>query len=407
MRPLRHILFLLLLLTALAAQAQTLPAPAHLAAVKRMLTALSAADLILEGARKGVSEIRGTSPERAEALSKWLDNVSSEAVTNRIAPIYARYLSREDAEALAGFYDSATGRKVVAFYKREAVSERKMTIKDANLTLAEQGALTTFSHSRAMQNFTAARPKLDEEVKRELTGWWREAGIANPVSRYAQQLADAIERQSGNEVSGVTANNDRSGAQAGPEAVYLDQFMRLAEDGGRRMMALRKQFDADVAKLELATVLLPANLVSKDGIEAGRQRLSQFEDRLEAQLSAVTREQDSLHASLKAIDGPPLLREKVMEGFEKGLSSTYNWYIRFGENQRMLLDVFRRILSLADSRLGKISVDGQNLIFNDSADLAIYRSLRAQLATEAQHEQQLVKEWDERRQQTVRQLRGL
>jgi hypothetical protein len=95
------------------------------------------------------------------------------------------------------------------------------------------------------------------------------------------------------------------------------------------------------------------------------------------------------------------MREQLLRGFESGLARSYELQLRFAENQRTLIDLMRRVLTLADSRFGKIALEGNRLVFEDAAELETYRSLLAQIRVLAKEEEEMTKEAEVRRQRAV------
>ncbi|HYD59413.1 MAG TPA: DUF2059 domain-containing protein [Noviherbaspirillum sp.] len=405
--PILRWLLVMLASAALQVQAQTAVKSEHLDTVKRMMRSMSMSELVLEGARNSIEANRATNPDRAEALSKWLDNMTPEAITDRIAPIYAKHVSQADAEALARFFHSATGRKFFALIRESAGSNGIPPHLAARLTAAERAAIANFERGRAMQNFNMARPALTAEVKRELGEWWQSLGAPTTAPAYAQRLAAILESQLNEGQPGNSISRSEANRPTDPASDYMEKFISLAEESGNRVTQSRNTYSAKLEQLDLPSLLVPENLVSKDRLRTGQEVLGRFEDLLEVQLATINREHEDLHRKVKALEGPSAVRAEALAGFERGLAKNLDWYIRFGENQRTLIELMRRILELSESRFGKISVLEKRLIFEYQADLEVFRSLSRKLTAESEREDELLKEWADRQRAIVQRLKGM
>jgi hypothetical protein len=187
----------------------------------------------------------------------------------------------------------------------------------------------------------------------------------------------------------------------------LNQLFLIAGTFARRAAALNKQYEADVAQIGLETMLDPSRLVAGAGIEESRQKVQRFEALLDQYLKACSDMNDNYHREVSAIQETAPNRDAIVAQFEQGIARTYDFNIRLGENQRTLIDLFRRVLTLAESRLGRIALRDGKLVFADDADLATYRALVEQIVAETKREDELNKEQAARRQRAVEALRKL
>jgi hypothetical protein len=75
------------------------------------------------------------------------------------------------------------------------------------------------------------------------------------------------------------------------------------------------------------------------------------------------------------------------------------------ENQRNVMAIFRKMLNLADEKFAKIKMEGNRLIFDSSADLQTYETLREHLEKGAAEETKISEEEQQARESSLRLLR--
>lgn len=402
--PLRLVTFFLLTVITSIVHAQYVSASEHLMAIKTALRTVSFGELVIHGMKQGMEEKGTRDTEHAANKEKLLDGISPEAIINRVAPIYMQYLTYEEAVEVTRFFHTPTGHKLLTAYKSEAQTGRKAAIEEMGMTMPERRHLNSFLGSNVWRRFDEAHNKAAEEMKAALIRLWKETGYRSAVSPFTRRLAKLIEnRADGADISTET-ENPTPASTSDPNMVYLDRVVRMIEASRSRTDALRAKYDAEIKKLELETILSPPNLVSKDRIDVGHKKIMQLETLLDTQVGEIARETEDLYRRLKALEGPESFRQSVGEGLDKSFRQILSWYVRFGENQRMLIDVFRRLLAFSESRLGKISLEGNQLLFDTAADLEMYRALRSQLAAETEREDQLVKESEAWEKEALRKL---
>lgn len=404
--PLRLVTFFLLTLITSIVHAQYVSASEHLMAVKTALRTFSFGELVIHGMKQGMEEKRTRDPEHAANEEKFPDGISPEAIINRVAPIYMQYLTYEEAVEVTRFFHTPTGHKLLTAYKSKAQMGRKAPIEEMGMTILERRHLNSFLDGNVWRRFDEAHNKAAEEMKAALIRLWNETGYRSTVSPFTKRLANLIENRADESSNSAETENSMTASTSDPNAVYLDQVVRLAQTSRRRTETLREEYKTGIKKLELGAVLLPANLVSKDRIDAGRDKIMQLETLLDTQIGGIVRETEEFYGKAKALEGPESLRRTIGEGLDRGFRRSLGWHVSFGENQRMLFDVCRRLIAFSESRLGKISLEDGRLLFDEAADLDMYRALRAQLDAQVEREDQLVKEWEVWEQETLRKLRA-
>lgn len=119
----------------------------------------------------------------------------------------------------------------------------------------------------------------------------------------------------------------------------------------------------------------PTRLVSAAGIAKSRASVRRIEEQMEHFLSTSSRSRADFLQGMSAV----LTDRKLRETFERGWSVGQHKDLDFAEQQRAAVSRIQRVLDFAESRLGKIEWDGENLIFDDDDDIELYNALLDQL----------------------------
>ncbi len=392
MKLLRYCLIVLLMaaVPSLYAKPNAEATPAHLAAVRQMFEAASLQQFLTEGMKKGVGNMLEISPAQAEAASQFFKEITMDEVIDKLTSFYAKYISRNHALEIARFYQSPTGIKCQQITLNAIRNGTKVLDGLSTLNKKEMQALHNFAQSPAGRAFLNTQPLASEEIKRIFYEW----GMESQRKRMQQGFAPLLNEMEATlkEANGEAKTTISSPSNASTGVAYLDQVISIATESIRRIGEVNKQFEAEMNAIGLETLLAPSNLVAKAGIEEGRQKVQRLDDKLEQYIKTVSNIQQEAHHRVKAFDFPPQSREQLLARFEAGLTHSYDWFVRYSENQRTLIDLFRRMLSFSESRLGKVKYANDQLVFDEQADLDIYQTLWAQLVAETKRETELQKE---------------
>jgi hypothetical protein len=99
-----------LLFTITAAQAQ----PASTKSIKQLMDKTGAGQMGMQAMRQMLPSLKRMVPNAPEKF--WTDfmaEVSPDDLVNMVIPIYQKYLTEEDVQAINRFYDSPAGRKLI------------------------------------------------------------------------------------------------------------------------------------------------------------------------------------------------------------------------------------------------------------------------------------------------------
>ena len=348
--------------------------PAHLDSVARMVRVSSLAEILLIGMRDGLAERQKTNAPFAQLTAGLLDNVDAAMAEQRIARVFAPHVPAGHAEAIIQFFETPTGRKAA-----HALLARAKRLPLPNMTPVELAQLNAFAVTSAGQTWSNLNTAANDELRRAVREWVEEL------------IAERRARD-------PNAPSDVSVAAADPA---VRPFLELSKSFAERFRQIDTAFTADTAAIDMDSVIAPSTLVSLEKIESSRRNLAAWEQKLEAYLNAKTAMQQEFHEQSKRLGAPGTIRDEYLKGFERGLARNYDLQLRFSENQRTLLNLYRNLLSLAASRSGKIRIENNRLVFDEQSDLDSYRSLSAQIQEAAKAEKVLSEEGQARQQRAL------
>ncbi len=364
----------------------------RLQAAQRFISTLGISDLFVEGAKRGFSDSAKQNPARAKEMAWVLEQVTAAEATQRMAPIYAEFLTASQTNELRIFFSTPPGDKFWRAISTTALAGKPFALPP--LSPQENIKIQAFTNnSLAWRTLGQSQSTIQTKLKDATNSWMRELAQRH-VAEFNRQMADAL-----------TANTDAT-TEPGSSGAPLPEVIALLRDYNIRNRRSLNEFQARVGQIDLATVLTPPNLTSREGIAQGRSKVDRYETEFNRRWREYNAASDELVQAMKNISETPEMRNGFMVGAEKGLANTYERSMRFEENQRTLITLMRQLLTLADERFGKIKNEDNRLIFDDSTDLSTYESLRQRLEKEAKVETQLAQEEQQIQDASLRKLRG-
>jgi hypothetical protein len=166
-----------------ASPAEAAPSASHAAAIRDLVAASGALDREIARVDVVVAQMRTTTPDLPPAV--WENYAARlrdrEALLSRYLPVYARHLSEDDTRALATFYRSPFGRRVLAAQASIAADSRAAS--EGLVREALEGAVTTApppgdsTHEQAILELIDAMGALDaaQDTMRRTVGALRAA----------------------------------------------------------------------------------------------------------------------------------------------------------------------------------------------------------------------------------------
>jgi hypothetical protein len=217
------------------------------------------------------------------------------------------------------------------------------------------------------------------------------------LADFRQQIADAVTGS-----DNVAAAPSEADVFKSPEQLLVAAVKNFSV---RNRMGMA-QYQDRIKKLELVTVLTPANLTSRDGITQGRAKLDLFELELNQRLREYNATSDELLNTLKRIAEYSPLGAGFLAGAEKTMANRFERALRAEENQRTVIALSRQMLTFVEQRFGRIKNEGNQLIFDEDQDLATYRDLLQRIRREGEIETQIELEEQQAHQAALSQLRA-
>lgn len=364
---------------------------AHVAAVREMIEAMQ-----MQRIMRRLFQVMGEmEDQQGEVMRHMALHVSDEEILARLAPVYVPYISAEDARQVARNFRSSLAQRDVA-----------ATLARARITQGDTDPHFTASERVEAQRLTAMPAAFGKDGRQaQIHGASRAMYMQWSHEYHDRLLAQAMQAVR----AYITAALDLQPGQAAPKLALqptglpsLDKVLLVVADVTLATTTANLAYAADIDSYHLDRVLAPKRLVSAQGIATSKATIVKAGDRIEAYLAQIDRLQQSALGRLQASKSGSNARQIL----EAGMAARYDFMLRFGENQRSLMDLFTRVLQFAESRLGAIELRGESLAFRDEADQAMYLSLIAQLKKASEEESALVDEAQQTAQRSLKKLGG-
>lgn len=364
---------------------------AHVAAVREMIEAMQ-----MHRMTRHVFQISGEmEDQQREVMRHMALHVSDEEILARLTSAYAPYISAENARQVArNFRSSLAQREIAATFARIGITHGDT---DPHFTDSEQLEVQRLMTMPAALGKDGSQAQIRSATKAMYLQWSREY--------HDRLLAQAMQAVRAYTIAAL----DLQPGQAAPKLALqptglpsLDKVLLIVADVTLATTTSNLTYVADIDSYHLDLVLAPERLVSAQGIATSKATIAKAGDRIEAYLAQIDRLQQSAWGRLQATTSGGSARQMI----EAGMAVRYDFMLRFGENQRSLMDLFTRVLQFAESRLGVIELRGESLVFRDEADQAMYLSLIAQLKKASEEESALVDEAQQTAQRSLKKLGG-
>ena len=364
---------------------------AHVAAVREMVEAMQ-----LQRIMRHLFQVMGEmEDQQGEVMRHMALHVSDEEILARLAPVYVPYISAEDARQVArNFRSSLAQREVAAMLARAGIAQGDT---DPHFTAGERVEAQRLTAMPSAFGKDGRQAQILDANRTMYMQWSREYH-----DRLLAQAMQAVRAY-------ITAALELQPGQAAPRLALqptgvpsLDKVLLIVADVTLATTTANLTYAADIDSYQLDRVLAPERLVSAQGIATSKATIAKAGDRIEAYLAQIDRLQQSAWGRLQASKSGSNARQII----EAGMAARYDFMLRFGENQRSLMDLFARVLRFAESRQGAIELRGESLVFRDEADQAMYLSLMAQLRKASEEESALVNEAQQTAQRSLKKLGG-
>lgn len=366
---------------------------ARVNAAKRMMTTLAWGQAYIGFAKEAL-----TTKQMKDAISaeyaKWaVDQLTPEEVVNRLAPIYAKYLTVGEINEFERFFSTAPGDKVWPSARALILDGRRFVYP--SLSQDERRKVDAFAAPGGvwwtLMNY--GKP-INADVSRMAHEWGREVGKQRYEDISQEFLGNLSHAATGSAAAAATIS---STANMPPDKALVQQFYRVILGANAKNSQLTANYSAALQSIHIETILFPANLVSRAGIAESRDKLTRYEAEFSKVQRGLEQVSDEMITSLHQLNGPPALRDQLLKNAEAGAAARYELSMRFAENQRKEIALIRQILDLVDRRFGQIAVKDKQLLINDPEDLRQYNDLFSSLQEEIKREEALRVEENESR----------
>ncbi len=246
--------------------------------------------------------------------------------------------------------------------KRDALAKANGRIVAAVLSLV-MALFTGFNDYRDNQKVDTAKKELIEQFMAATV----EAKTAPPSttdSMTASAPAPSVQ-------PAVPEAPKKQTSEADQTVTFLSAMKERAKKFAEESAALDRKFNS----VDLSTILVPQNLISKDAIEASRQKLNTYKS-----LVAERDQMMSRHLALSEgiIRGSGLSESGVrdaMAGFNSSKESTVRTYADLAAAQLASVKASEDILNFAQRELGRITVQDGQPLFQSQPQLDEYQRL--------------------------------
>lgn len=372
-----------------AAQVSQAMTASHTAAVRKLLELM-----LLNTQIRWVWEIYYPpgSPMR-EVMQSMSTHVSDDEIFTKFTPVYGKYLSEDDVKQLMEFYATPLGQRYIRYTLR---SEHAMPLDlQPEVTASELGEMLPRSRSPAGLKLDAAQRQIWTDSGKLSEEWGDEY-----LMRFQAVFKDNM-RELLSTASGIQPGDPVRSFTAKPSGSdYLDKLTAILADLLLTTRDLSRTYLTDLEGYGLELALLPDRLVSADGIALSKASVAKASERIESYLLEVDKLLQAKRQPLLAM----ARNQEELKMLERSVATRYDFMLRLGENQRKLLDLFTRVLRLAESRSGTIHLQDKRLVFQNEADLTLFQALMSQLEQAANEENVLDVEAKEKRQRALKKL---
>jgi hypothetical protein len=215
--------------------------------------------------------------------------------------------------------------------------------------------------------FAGLNKKVQAGFPREVSEWARTYYLAQLFEGMRTIYLRMQEHQPGTPLPDLSLKS--SGMAAVDKPLALMAEVRVQSAGlDQAMEDASKDFEQN-------NPLEPKHLVSAAGLAQGKAALKKMEDQIEHYLTDRAQLQNSYRQRMEQLVSDTQLRTSM----ELGWSLLYDSDLAYAERERTALAIIRRMVNFAESRLGKIHFEDDQLVFEDDEDIDLYNAMVDQL----------------------------
>ncbi len=322
-----------------------------------------------------------------DARRSYLTEVTPDRAMAMAIPVLARYLNQKQATELARALQSTLMLRAQEFELRKATGKK---VAPLMINAREQAEVKRYDSLEGSRILTTQR----ERIEKDLSEAWRDWMTAH-MSRYENRLVAIVGR-------GLdTLENAAEQPQAPVIAIdkvgisFYDQMAAVVLNNAVKVDVAERRMRAAMVASGYMQLLDGANLVDKAGIERAKAIMADVDTKVGAHLLELEQLDKERVSGLRAIAMPG--KSQFMANIEKTMADNHSFNLRFADSQRKILEVQRRMVQLAESRLGHIKLENGTLMFSSQQDLAMADAIDADLKQASLDNEAMVKTENERR----------
>lgn len=384
-----------------------IPSAEHIESVRKMIQVAQIDDSILHSIRRSIVSNNSRNPDEMIDVDVYLSFVSSERIGERVAPIYAQYISKSYADKMLISLQTPMGKLSAKLARVEADSGYDEVKKlFSKMSQNERRALSEYRRSPVFLSLLNAENRAQAESNQMLRHWISD-GAKSRMQQVRNALSDMIELDIRTNYESETQDISETFKRIPKTGVrHLDQEAQISYENIRNSVRLNQRYVNDFHKLDINSVLLPVNLTSRKALEDGILAILATEALFDAQSKAFESLNDEYQRKLDAIPMPAITRQDLRVSNARNMAEKFDIQIRQAESVRSMIEVQKRILELCSNEFGKIKLKDDRLVFDSRETLDAYNLLVAQANAAREGIRNSDKEENDRRQKIADRIRS-
>jgi len=383
--------------------------PADVDDVKQIFRLLNFEKTTLSALRRNFDAGNQANPATAVDLDTYLSFVTFDAIDDHFAPVFAKYMSRDYARQLIPALQSQAGKlsmRLDGIESESGLSAARAAF--AKFSPADQRAVLALRKSNPYLSFVNAQSNAIPEDREVFKAWSAEVMHVR-ARQVRKELAEMIEAElkiEKDEVEDTTAPPP-SGRLNPTGMRSFDRQTIVEYESIRKFARLSRRIARDNAQLDLGSIMKPANLITREGLEAGNLTILTAE----AVFDEHAKASDALSAEYdRAIANIPMtaeIRQQLSAQDNKNMTQIIDIQLRESEHLRTLLELAKQVLALCETQLGKSKLSDGKLVFSNDEGVQGYNTLLAKMRNENEEIKKIEEESFERRRQSAERLKAM
>ncbi|MGO1072510.1 hypothetical protein [Lysobacter sp. CA199] len=181
-------------------------------------------------------------------------------------------------------------------------------------------------------------------------------------------------------------------APARSEAEMLRGLNVILREVGQKSHYRQAQLESQMNALKIETVLEPHNLIGAAAIGTGRDTAARYTALLDRSAAVSLESNDELVRRVRSLTSELPAGKRALTQFESNTEQRMGLEKRLIANQRQMMGLVGQMLDFAESRLGRIQLEQDSLVFRSQNDLEAYNRLVTQIQSAAAEETRITQQ---------------